>query len=78
MYIFSGQDDYDPRKHSISEDELRPQPMAKKSRKVWADQNIPGRLFNPYEVSHIYTCMYTNIHSYILLARALNMKYCTK
>ena len=34
MSLFIGQEDFDPRKHQISDDELKPQPMSKKSRKV--------------------------------------------
>ncbi|XP_070552669.1 thyrotroph embryonic factor-like [Ptychodera flava] len=35
-----GQDSFDPRRHSFSEDDLKPQPMIKKSRKVFIPEEL--------------------------------------
>lgn len=36
----SGQQNYDPRRHSFSEEELKPQPMIKKARKILVPDNM--------------------------------------
>lgn len=40
MSDISEQPNYDPRRHSFSEDELKPQPMIKKARKILVPDNM--------------------------------------
>lgn len=40
MSSTSGEQDFDPRRHSFSEEELKPQPMIKKARKILVPDNM--------------------------------------
>lgn len=40
MSSTSGDQDFDPRRHSFSEEELKPQPMIKKARKILVPDNM--------------------------------------
>lgn len=40
MSNISEQQNYDPRRHSFSEEELKPQPMIKKARKILVPDNM--------------------------------------
>ena len=46
-----GQDSFDPRRHRFSDDELKPQPMIKKARKMLVPEDLKVRVSTYFKIS---------------------------